>query len=95
MRMPVHVCIFQTCFYVHVYVYMYVYTYQFEIRNVRCCMLQRVAESCLVLINGNTNYVLQCVAVCCSVLQCVAVCCGVLQYVAVCCSELYCANQWN
>ena len=25
------------------------------------------------------NYVLQCVAVCCSVLQCVAVCCSVLQ----------------
>jgi len=31
-------------------------------------------------------YVLQCVAVCCSVLQCVAVCCSVLQCVAVCCS---------
>jgi len=45
-------------------------------------------------------YVLQCVAVCCSVLQCVAVCCSVsgemagirdvyvLQCVAVCCSVL-------
>jgi len=31
-------------------------------------------------------FVLQCVAVCCSVLQCVAVCCRVLQCVAVCCS---------
>jgi len=29
-------------------------------------------------------YVLQCVAVCCSVLQCVAVCCSVLKCVAVC-----------
>jgi len=32
------------------------------------------------------HFVLQCVAVCCSVLQCVAVCCSVLQCVAVCCS---------
>ena len=29
------------------------------------------------------KYVLQCVAVCCSVLQCVAVCCNVLRCVAV------------
>ena len=46
------------------------------------------------------RYVLQCVAVCCSVLQCVAVCCSVLQCVAVwwsvmqcvavCCSVLQC-----
>jgi len=32
------------------------------------------------------TYMLQCVAVCCSVLPCVAVCCRVLQCVAVCCS---------
>ena len=32
------------------------------------------------------RYVLQCVAVCCSVLQCVAVGCSVLQWAAVCCS---------
>jgi len=31
-------------------------------------------------------YVLQCVAVCCSVLQCVTVCCSVLQCVTACCS---------
>ena len=37
------------------------------------------------------SYVLQCVAVCCSVLQCVAVCCSVLQCVVLCCSVLYCA----
>ena len=37
---------------------------------------------------GDILYVLQCVAVCCSVLQCVAVCCSVLQCVAVCCHEL-------
>jgi len=37
------------------------------------------------------KYVLQCVAVCCSVLQCVAVCCSVLQCVAMCCSVLQCA----
>jgi len=37
-------------------------------------------------------YVLQRVAVCCSVLQCVAVCCSVLQCVAVCCSVLQCAE---
>ena len=35
-------------------------------------------------------FLLQCVAVCCSVLQCVAVCCSVLQCVAVCCSVLQC-----
>ena len=34
------------------------------------------------------EYVLPCVAVCCSVLQCVAVCCSVLQCIAVCCSGL-------
>jgi len=37
---------------------------------------------------SQTDSVLQCVAVCCSVLQCVAVCCSVLQCVAVCCSVL-------
>jgi len=35
-----------------------------------------------------TSFVLQCVAVCCSVLQCVAACCSVLQRVAVCCRVL-------
>jgi len=35
-------------------------------------------------------YLLQCVAVCCSVLQCVAVRCSVLQCVAVCRSVLQC-----
>ena len=38
-------------------------------------------------------YVLQCVAVCCSVLQCVAVCCSVLQCVAACCSVLQCQYE--
>ena len=36
------------------------------------------------------RWVLQCVAVCCSVLQCVAVCCSVLQCAAACCSVLHC-----
>jgi len=36
--------------------------------------------------------VLQCVAVCCSVLQCVAVRCSVLQSVTVCCSVLQCVS---
>jgi len=35
------------------------------------------------------SFVLQCVAVCCSVLQCVAVRCSGLQCVAVCCSVLH------
>jgi len=34
------------------------------------------------------SWVLQCVAVCCSVLQCVAACCSVLQCAAVCCSKV-------
>jgi len=38
----------------------------------------------------STVYMLQGVAVCCSVLQCVAVCCSVLQRVAVCCSVFQC-----
>ena len=33
------------------------------------------------------QFVLQCVAVCCSVLQCVAVCCSLLQY---CCNIVVC-----
>jgi len=40
------------------------------------------------MIVHDTDHMLQCVAVCCSVLQCVAVCCSVLnvlQCVAVCC----------
>ena len=36
------------------------------------------------------RYVLQCVAVCCSVLRCVAVWCSVLRCVAVSCSMLHC-----
>ena len=45
-------------------------------------------------------YMLQCVAVCCSVLQCVAVCCivlqcSVLQCVAVCCNVLQSNSQKN
>ena len=35
-------------------------------------------------------FVLQYVAVCCSMLQCVAVCCSVLQYVALCCTVVHC-----
>jgi len=35
-------------------------------------------------------FLVQCVAVCCSVLQCVAVCRSVLQCAAVCCSVLHC-----
>jgi len=35
------------------------------------------------LASNHMSFVLQCVAVCCSVLQCVAVCCSVLQHVAV------------
>jgi len=38
------------------------------------------------------HFVLQCVAVCCSVLRCVAVCCSVVQCVAVCCSALQCVT---
>ena len=38
-------------------------------------------------------YMLQCVAVCCSVLQCVAVCCSVLQCVAVFMSVYTYANR--
>ena len=53
--------------------------------------LQLVAECCVLhLACSSTLYVLQCVAVCCSVLQCVAVCCSVLQCVAVCCSVSQC-----
>jgi len=36
------------------------------------------------------SWVLQCVAVCCSVLQCITVCYSVLQWVAVCCSVWQC-----
>jgi len=44
-------------------------------------------EQALLLFVPSLYYVLQCVAVCCSVLQCVAVCCSVLQCA---CSELQC-----
>jgi len=66
-----------------------------------CSVLQCVAVGCSNLSRHLQNqnhqrqkclkpvgyFVLQCVAVCCSVLQCVAVCCSVLQCVAVCCSN--------
>ena len=47
--------------------------------------------------NALAEFMLQCVAVCCSVLQCVAVCCSVLQCVAVCCSVLLlmCTMRWR
>jgi len=44
------------------------------------------AEASGCRISTGVAYLLQRVAVCCSVLQCVAVCCSVLQCVAVCCS---------
>jgi hypothetical protein len=46
-------------------------------------MLQCVAVEDCVLIAAVRWYVLQCVAVCCSLVQCVAVCYIVLQCVAV------------
>jgi len=61
-----------------------------------CSVLQCVAVSVScrkepdILEDEKNTFLLQCVAVCCSVLQCVAVCCSVLQCVAVCCSVLQC-----
>jgi len=54
--------------------------------NVCVCAHTRV-HACVCTLEYFLNdepYVLQCVAVCCSVLQCVAVCCSVLQCVAMC-----------
>jgi len=59
-----------------------------------CSVMQCVVKARLVQQKCGAVYVMQCVAVCCSVLQCalqcVAVCCNVLQCVAVCCSVLQC-----
>ena len=73
---------------------------------VRCSVLQYVAECCSVLQyvayvavccsvlsrvrQIADRYLLQCVAVCCSMSQCVAACCSMLQHVAACCSVLQC-----
>ena len=46
--------------------------------------------SCSGMVSCDNKFLLQCVAVCCSVLQCVVVCCTVLQCVAGCCSVLQC-----
>jgi len=51
---------------------------------------QVFAEFSLACAGDDDFFVLQCVAVCCSVLQCGAVWCSVVQCVAVCCSVLQC-----
>ena len=53
-----------------------------------CCSVIRILDSFLIQGVAVCCSVLQFVAVRCSALQCVTVCCGVLQYVAVCCSVI-------
>jgi len=51
-----------------------------------CVRKSRQAKTSDVWHAGSVAFVLQCVAVCCSVLQFVAVCISVMHCVAVCCS---------
>ena len=79
---------------------------EFNLEGAACCSVwQRVALCCSVLISMaslnpvDSIWMVQCVAVCCSVLQCVAACGSVVQCVAVCCSVLQCVavccNVWQ
>ena len=57
-------------------------------QHTRCCVLHNKLSAGSIYIHI-CIYVLQCVAMCCSV-QCAAVCCSVLQCDAVCCNAMQC-----
>ena len=59
-----------------------------NLRAAMCCDVSQCVAVFGVRGASLSNYVLQCVAMCCNVLQCVAVRCSVLQCVAVCYSSL-------
>ena len=100
--MPVHVCVcvwvwLCVCVCVHACKYICIYISPMLANNASIfvyiyhhCWLMCVGV-CLASQPLACSYVfmLQCVALCCSVLQRVAVCCSVLQYVSVLCCHLY------